>query len=63
MQRNSGVAHICHPSTQKIETGGSGVQAHPSVYIKFETSLGYATDSQNKKNKNQAYAMKLQRQL
>lgn len=55
--------HACHPSTQKTEAGGLGTRGQPSFYSKFETSLGYAKHFHDNKNKNQANAKKLQRQL
>jgi hypothetical protein len=36
------VAHICHPSTQEAEAGGSDVQGHPWFHhSEFEASVGY----------------------
>jgi hypothetical protein len=30
----------CNPSAWEVETRGSGVQSHPPLFIKVETSLG-----------------------
>lgn len=35
------VAHVCNPSTQEVEAGGSKVQRHPWLHSSFNDSLRY----------------------
>lgn len=35
------MTHAYTPITWELESGGSGAKAHPWLYNKFETSLGY----------------------
>lgn len=35
------VAHVCFPSAQEVEAGGSGIRGHPQLHSVFEAGQGY----------------------
>lgn len=37
------VAHAYYPSTWEVEAKGWGVQGHPQIHSKFETSLRFVS--------------------